>query len=145
MSRRRGREGTRSDPPSALTPAVLPPPRMALLVFRRPTMRGGSTQELEQFPKAGPVTSLSGRPPHVPFGHGRQPLGPFLTHEKGLPFTCVQPSGASLGRFGVEAGRFRPLLPVALTPPVARAHVWGEPPGHHRVYADQVQVIHLCG
>jgi hypothetical protein len=55
--------------------------------------------------------SLSGSPPHVPFGHGHQPLGPFLTHERGSPFACAQPSGASLGRFCLEASRLRPLSP----------------------------------
>ena len=54
---------------------------------------------------------ISGSPPHVPFGHGHQPLGPFLTHERGSPFACAQPSGASLGRFCLEAGRLRPLSP----------------------------------
>jgi hypothetical protein len=64
--------------------------------------------------------SLSGSPPHVPFGHSHQPLGPFLTHERGMPFTSVQPSGASLGRFCLEAGRLRPLSPELSHLPVTR-------------------------
>ncbi len=54
---------------------------------------------------------ISDSPPHVPFGHGHQPLGPFLTHERGSPFACAQPSGASLGRVCLEANRLRPLSP----------------------------------
>ncbi len=56
-------------------------------------------------------TRISGSPPHVPFGRGHQPLGPFLTHERGSPFACAQPSGASLGRVCLEANRLRPLSP----------------------------------
>jgi len=59
---------------------------------------------------------ISGSPPHIPFGHGHQPLGPFLTHERGSPFAYAQPSGASLGRFCFEAGRLRPLSPELHTP-----------------------------
>jgi hypothetical protein len=57
---------------------------------------------------------------HVPFGHGHQPLGPFLTHERGMLFTSVQPSGASLGRFCLEAGRLGPLSPELSHLPVTR-------------------------
>jgi hypothetical protein len=85
---------------------------------------------------------LSGSPPHAPFGHGLQPLGPFLTHERGSPFTCVQPSGASLGRFCLEAGRLRPLSPELRTPPLPETHVWVGTPGHHKVYIVRVNCIH---
>ena len=66
------------------------------------------------------ASRFSDSPPHVPFGHGHQPLGPFLTHERGSPFACAQPSGASLGRFCLEAGRLRPLSPELSHLPVTR-------------------------
>ena len=36
-----------------------------------------------------------------------------------MPFTSVQPPGASLGRFRFEAGRLRPLFPKLSYLPVA--------------------------
>jgi hypothetical protein len=103
-------------------PAV-PSPSLAVRIPREVGLNGLTqltTAELRASPVGAtlPVgqwmslpAGISDSPPHVPFGHGLQPLGPFLTHERGSPFACAQPSGASLGRFCLEASRLRPLSP----------------------------------
>jgi hypothetical protein len=112
-------------------PAV-PSPSLAVRIPREVGLNGLTqltTAELRASPVGArlPVgqrmslpAGISGSPPHVPFGHGHQPLGPFLTHERGSPFACAQPSGASLGRFCFEAGRLRPLSPELSHLPVTR-------------------------
>ena len=85
---------------------------------------------------------LSVRPTH-PFGHGLSASLAVSALRDVQPFTSVQPSGPSLGRTHLEAGRLWPLSQELRTPPLPETHVLVGTPGHHKAYSVLVTFVVL--